>query len=45
MFCRRIAGESWREMPWCLSTFGLPVEEVEEKLAEYQNLHDSVCVL
>ena len=44
MFCRRTAGESWMELPWCLSTFGLTAEEVEEKLAEYKSLHGSVSL-
>lgn len=41
MFCRHAAGESWKELPWVLSTFGLPVEEIEEKVSKY-NLHGSV---
>ena len=44
IFCRQAAGDSWREMPWCLSTFGLPIEDVEEKLVEYRNLNESVCI-
>ena len=45
MFSRCTAGESWMELPWCLSTFGLTAEEVEEKLAEYKSLHGLVSHL
>ncbi|KAK7756912.1 polyketide beta-ketoacyl-synthase [Diatrype stigma] len=41
LFCRRAAGESWKELPWVLSTFGVPVEEIREKLAKYNSLHGS----
>lgn len=42
IFCRRAAGESWKELPWVLSTFGLPVEEIKEKLSKYNSPHGSV---
>ncbi len=45
MFCRRTSGESWREFSWVISTFGLPVEEVQEKLSKYKSVDGPVSNL
>ncbi|KAK0669809.1 putative polyketide synthase [Cercophora samala] len=34
-FCRRAAADTWRDLPWALSVFGLPVDRVEQILTQY----------
>ncbi|RYP22779.1 hypothetical protein DL765_001488 [Monosporascus sp. GIB2] len=45
IFCWKIAGASWRELPWVLSVFGLSVDEVEEKLSKYAKAQDATPAL
>lgn len=41
-FCRRLAGDCWRDRPWTLSVFGLPTGDLEEKLNGY--VTELVCL-
>ncbi|CAP61360.1 uncharacterized protein PODANS_4_40 [Podospora anserina S mat+] len=34
-FCSKAAADTWRDLPWALSIFGLPVDQVERTLTQY----------
>ncbi|KAK4174323.1 putative polyketide synthase [Triangularia setosa] len=34
-FCRQAGADKWRDLPWALSVFGLPVDQVEQTLGQY----------
>ncbi|KAL7622053.1 polyketide beta-ketoacyl-synthase [Parahypoxylon ruwenzoriense] len=41
LFCRDVSGERYEESPWVLSTFGCPAREMETKLSEFCDQHQS----